>query len=71
MPEAPVSAPEKYALYLEKVDLCRPGTTLRVDTPEFQPRAPSPSKNLAQAANAAVFVPRSQGSTMLVTLSRY
>lgn len=37
----------------------RPAPTLRVDTPEFQPRSQSPTKNLAQLANAAVFVPRS------------
>jgi hypothetical protein len=40
------------------------GNTLRVDTPEFQPRAASPTKNLSQAANAAVFIPRSQGWTL-------
>ena len=40
------------------------GNTLRVDTPEFQPRAASPTKNLSQAANAAVFIPRSQGLSL-------
>ena len=43
----------------------RPAPTLRVDTPAFQPRASSPTKNLSQAANAAVFVPRSQGTALI------
>ena len=43
------------------VDLIRPTPTLRVETPAFQPRAQSPTKNLSAAANAAVFIPRSQG----------
>jgi hypothetical protein len=46
--------------------ICRPAQSLRVDTPVFQPRAASPSKNLSQAAKtAAVFVPRSQGIVVL------
>ena len=40
----------------------RAAPTLRVDTPVFQPRSQSPTpKNLAAAANAAVFIPRSSG----------
>ena len=59
-PEAPVpAAAEKYGVD-GGVD-CRPAQTLRVDTPVFQPRSQSPTRNLSQAAHAAVFIPRSQG----------
>jgi hypothetical protein len=51
------------ALSLLGTNIRSVGNTLRVDTPEFQPRAASPTKNLSQAANAAVFIPRSQGSS--------
>jgi hypothetical protein len=67
-PESLTAAPEKYVLFLISIDFVRPAPTLRVDTPPFQPRAPSPTKNLSQAANAAVFIPRSQGTTLAVFL---